>query len=257
MARIGHFDKYKDISYGEHALNKLDLYLPNKHKATATIVFFYGGCWGQCTNKGKRTYLFVADTLTKQGYAVVIADYRQYPEVKFKGIMQDAKGVMQWTIKHAQDYDLDEKNIFVMGHSSGAHIGAMLVDNEEILKQQLSSIRGFIGLAGPYDFYPFIGDYMYDLFDKENNYYYSQPVNFVNGNEPPQLILQGQNDNKVHPNNATRLADKLKSVKVECTLVQFEKMRHGVILGSLSKPLRRKSRVLENIVEFVEKHKTD
>jgi acetyl esterase/lipase len=78
----------EDISYGEHVLNKLDLYRPlikNKQtKPLATLVFIYGGCWGGCKTIRKENYRFVAESLTKLGYLVVIPDYRHYPEVGFQ-----------------------------------------------------------------------------------------------------------------------------------------------------------------------------
>ena len=127
----------------------------------------------------------------------------------------------------------------------------MLVDDENILAEELSNINGFIGLAGPYDFYPFNADYMYELFSSEDYYYNSQPINFVNGNEPPQLILHGSNDTRVHPNNAPRITEKLKKNNIKHTTVLFENMRHTKMVVSLSKPLRRRSEVLKNIVSFI------
>ena len=50
---------------------------------------------------------------------------------------------------------------------------ACLVPSKKIvfvpLNQSISKINGFIGLAGPYDFYPFSDDYMYQLFSPEND----------------------------------------------------------------------------------------
>ncbi|MBL4661884.1 MAG: alpha/beta hydrolase [Alcanivoracaceae bacterium] len=251
MAKFGHYKSHLNLNYSDKPLNTLNLYIPEDREVIATVVFFYGGCWGQCSNKGKDSYLFIADTLSKQGYAVVIADYRSFPEVHFDDIILDAKLVTQWTINHIEDYGINSKDIFIMGHSSGAHIGAMLVDDESILGDDLAQINGFIGLAGPYDFYPFNTDYMYELFSSRDYYYASQPVNFINGNEPPHLILHGENDNRVHPNNAERVAKMLQKYNIEHEMIMFKKMSHAKIMVELSKPLRRRSPVLKNIVTFI------
>ena len=253
FAKSGQFQTYKNISYGKQ---KLNLYIPKEKEVSATVIYFYGGCWGQCSSYNKDDYLFVAETLTKQGYAVVIPDYRKYPNVKIDAILDDAKAATLWTLRNKEKYGIESDNVFVMGHSAGAHLAAMLVDDETILGDKLNQINGFIGLAGPYDFYPFnVNDaYLFDLFDKKNNYYASQPIHFVNGNEPPHLLLQGRNDKKVFVHNAVNLAAKLKQYQVGYELVVFDKMSHAKIIINLAKPFKNKAEVLPHIVDFIEKH---
>ncbi len=253
FAKSGQFETHKNIDYGSQ---KLNLYVPKGKTITATVIYFYGGCWGQCSSYNKDDYLFVAETLTKQGYAVVIPDYRKYPNVKIDAILDDAKAATLWTLRNKEKYGIKSDNVFVMGHSAGAHLAAMLVDDETILGDKLNQINGFIGLAGPYDFYPFnVNDaYLFDLFDKKNNYYASQPIHFVNGNEPPHLLLQGRNDKKVFVHNAVNLAAKLKQYQVGYELVVFDKMSHAKIIINLAKPFKNKAEVLPHIVDFIEKH---
>ena len=260
LSKSGDFEVYSEMVYGDNAVNKLDIYIPTNKPIKATIVFFYGGCWGNCTSYNKSDYLFVADTLSKQGYAVVIPDFRQYPDVKFNDIIQDAALAVKWSIEHIKEYGAEDgqhDQLFLMGHSSGAHIAAMLADNEQFLGDQLSYVKGFIGLAGPYDFYPFTDDYMYDLFSAENDYFNALPINFINGNEPPHLIMHGLKDNTVFLHNPNNLAEKLRDNGIETTKVLLKKMSHAKILVSLSKPFRKKSLVLKHIVEFVDKNSLD
>lgn len=251
FAKSGQFEIHQDINYGNQ---KLNIYIPKDKTITATMIYFYGGCWGQCSSYDKDDYLFVAETLTKQGYAVVIPDYRKYPQFKFGEIIKDAQAATLWTLENKEKYGIKTDNIFLMGHSAGAHMAAMLVDDEELLGENLSQINGFIGMAGPYDFYPFSDDYLYELFDKENEYYASQPIHFVNGNEPPHLLLQGKNDKKVFVHNAVNLAAKLKQFGVEYELLIFDKMSHAKIIINLAKPFKNKADVLPHIIEFVKQH---
>ena len=251
LAKSGDYKLYADIEYGLNTANKLDVYLPRKTPASAAIVFFYGGCWGYCSDYTKKDYLFVAETLVKQGYAVIMPDYRKYPDVKFDAIIEDAKNAMLWWLHHKQDYQLENTDIYLMGHSAGAHLAAMLSDDESLLGNGSRQITGFIGLAGPYDFYPFTGQYMYDLFSADNDYYASQPIHYINGNEPPHLLIQGKNDTSVFPHNAINMAEKLKRMQVEHELVLFDKMRHVSIILSLARPFRKKSKVLKHIVNFI------
>lgn len=254
IAKLGHFKSIKNIAYGKNELNFLNLYLPKNKVIKATIIFYYGGCWGYCSDLNKDNYLFIADTLSAQGYAVVIPDYRVYPKVNFSTIIEDAKNATLWTLSNLDKYDINTDKVFIMGHSAGAHIGAMLVNNETFLGYNLTKIAGFIGLAGPYDFYPFNGSYMYELFDKSNDYYASQPIHFVNGNEPPHLLLHGKEDTRVNPLNADHLSTKLTQFNIPNQLVEFDGMSHAKIIATLARPLRKNSKVLESINAFIQKY---
>ncbi|MFK8010873.1 MAG: alpha/beta hydrolase [Marinicellaceae bacterium] len=248
------FEVIKDIHYGQHKINVLDLYLPTSQKPTATVIFFYGGCWGKCSDLAKNHYQFVAQSLTRQGFAVVIPDYRQFPVVNFNQIMDDAKSATQWTLNNILNYGATNNNVFLMGHSSGAHISAMLAVDEQHLGASLSSVKGVISLAGPYDFYPFVGEYMYDLFSEADEYKDSQPINFIDGNEPPFLLLQGDKDQKVQPENALNFSAKLTEKNVAHEIMLLDQKRHAAVLLNLAKPFRDDEKVLSSIYRFIDQY---
>src|SRR3546814_14262829 len=84
-----------------------------------------------------------------------------------------------------------------MGHSSGAHIAAMLALDEEFLKGvggSRSWLRGMIGLAGPYDFMPITAPELRDLFGPVSRFAYTQPIFFVAGQNPPLSLVHGEAD---------------------------------------------------------------
>lgn len=252
LAKNGPFELYKDRVYSKQSKKTLDIYVPNNQQVKATLLFFYGGCWGQCRKFEKEDYLFLAETLVEQGYAVIIPDYKQYPRYKFKAILNDAKTISLWSLNNREKFGIFSDKFYLMGHSSGAHIAALLAEDRSLLGDDLNKITGFIGLAGPYDFYPFHDSYLYDLFSPENNYYASQPINFVDGDEPPHLIIHGKNDNKVDSANASHLANKLKRYSVPTVLKLLEKFRHGTLLLSLSLPFKKNSEVLNSINSFIQ-----
>jgi acetyl esterase/lipase len=254
LAKSKEFESYLNVPYADKKNNDLNLYVPKNLEVKATVVFFYGGCWGHCSQLNKDDYLFVVDTLIQQGYAVVVPDYRKFPKVGFTEIIQDAKLATLWTLQHLKDYGVDNKNIFLMGHSAGAHMAAMLVDDEKFLGEDLNKINGFIGLAGPYDFYPFTAQYMYELFSPENNYFNALPINFINGNEPPHLLLQGKTDKSVFVHNSVNLGEKLSQYSSDHKVILYEKMSHSKIILGLSRPLRNRLTVLNDINDFIENH---
>jgi acetyl esterase/lipase len=253
LARFDNYTVTENIAYGKHELNRLSVYLPeNKQSHPATIIFFYGGCWGGCETLNKEQYLFVAQALTAKGFNVVIPDYRRHPEVKLDGIMRDATQSVEWVKAHIADYSGDPKRLFLMGHSAGAHIAAMLTLNEKHLTPSTyRNIKGFMGLAGPYDFLPFTDDYQKIVFGPVENYPNTQPVNFVDGTEPPLLLLYGNDDDMVKPINIESLNRTVKQKGGCVESHRYDGLDHTDLLGALSIPLQVQQPVMNDLVDFV------
>lgn len=250
------YKKSANISYGSFQQNKLDVYRPLKKISDGTkrkvIVFFYGGCWGECTRLKKSDYLFVGQSLASKGFTVVIADFRQYPNVNFDTLMSDASNVIRWTIKNIGRYEGNPSEIFIAGHSSGAHIAATLALNPRYLDKVIHrNIKGFIGLAGPYDFLPLDEEYQRKLFNPEKNYANSQPINFVSPSSPALLILHGGEDTTVLKHNAINLSNKAQRLGVRQKLILYPKLSHVGIITALSRPFQGRSDVLKDIELFV------
>lgn len=154
LARDGDWTVHAE-RYDEGARHGIDIYRPAGVSHAPVIVFFYGGNW-QSGDKGM--YRFVAASLASRGYVTVVPDYRVYPEVRFAGFMQDGASAVAWTKRNIKRFGGDPADVFLMGHSAGAHIAAMLtLDPRWLGKEGLNphrDIAGLIGVAGPYDFLP-------------------------------------------------------------------------------------------------------
>lgn len=253
-AKTNDYEKISNIAYGDNPKQKLDVYQPKKpiKKEAPVVVFFYGGCWGACTTLNKTDYQFVAQSFSSRGYLTVVADLRQYPEVVFKDVMGDSAKVMDWVLAHSADYGGDKTQLIIAGHSSGGHIAAMLVLHPNYLNAETKQhIKAFIGFAGPYDFLPLDEDYQKRLFSAKNDYYGSQPINFISENAPPLLLLQGEKDTKVRPYNAINLSQKAKQLGVSQRLILYPQHTHVSLLTALSRPLQGRSKVLKDVLNFI------
>ncbi len=252
-----------DIAYGELNRQKLDVYLPKPKSGTDTpqqlasgralVIFFYGGSWDSGERSG---YKFVAEALTSKGFVVVIPDYRVYPEVRFPEFMRDPARVVKWSKQHAAQYGADPKHVFVSGHSAGAHIAAMLtLDNEFLAAEGLEppDLRGMFGLAGPYDFLPLTSNRLKTIFGAEDQWWRSQPINFVTGNNPPMLLLVGGKDNIVWPRNTFNLAARIKAAGGSVQVKEFSDYGHIDMAAKLAKPLRDEE-MLNTIADFIRTH---
>jgi acetyl esterase/lipase len=245
---------HSDIPYDSHKLNHLDIYKPQGNTPVkATVIFFYGGCWGGCETYEKASYAFVAQALTSHGYVVIIPDYRRHPDVKYDTIIGDAINSVDWVKKNISKYGGTPDKIFIMGHSAGAHLGVMMTLNEHYLPPSTyQSIKGFIGLAGPYDFLPFTEPYQKIVFGPEEKYPNSQPINFVDGSEPPLLLLYGANDDTVKPFNIKRLSYKVNAAHGCVESHIYNDLNHGELIAALSIPLQKSKPVLPDIINFLD-----
>lgn len=241
------------IAYGDFERNALDVYVPRAptDEPRPVVVFFYGGSW----EAGKRDdYEFVAEALTSQGFVVVVPDYRVYPEVKFPDFMLDAAAAVQWTKHNIEQYGGDAEQVFVMGHSAGAHIAAMLTLNADYLARvelQPQDLAGMVGLAGPYDFLPLSSDRLKAIFGPEEERWKSQPINFVTGKNPPMLLLVGTDDKSVWPKNSYNLAAKITAAGGPVKVIDYPGWGHVDMVAKLAKPLRQQS-LLQPIVQFIQ-----
>lgn len=259
----GTYRRTADLAYGNHPRQKVDIYLPSQllaDKALAAggapmVVFFYGGSW----SFGDRAdYRFVGEALAAQGIAVVVADYRLSPEVRYPVFVQDSAMATRWAFDNAQKYGADPARIFVMGHSAGAYNAAMLaLDKRWLGGVGLSpaKLAGWIGLAGPYDFLP-IGDRRTRVaFEWPNTPADSQALFHASSASPPALLLAPEKDSLVNTQRSTvGMAQRLKSSGVQVESELYDTVSHVTIVATMASVFRGRAPVLERVTGFVKRN---
>lgn len=249
---------HPDIVFDPELHLALDIYAPRGAHDLPVVVFFYGGSW----QDGERQwYRWMGETLARHGLVVVIPDYRKYPQVRMAGFMSDASHAVAWVHAHATDYGGDPRALFLMGHSAGAHMAALLATDGRWLEHvglRPDRLAGFIGLAGPYDFLPLTEPAYIGMFGASPQAQArSQPVNFVDGDEPPMLLLQGMADHYVAPKNACALASRMRAQGEPVEVRLYPGMGHIRLLLSFSYPLRNSSTALEDTLRFIHEREAD
>ncbi len=254
-AKFSAIEIKKDIAYGDHSSQKLDIYIPQNTQNTSlpVIVFFYGGRW----KEGKKDiYAFVGKAFNDKNYVVAIADYQKYPNIKFPVFVEDGAKAIAWVHSNIKDYGGNPDQIFVSGHSSGAHIGALVTADESYLRaenKEPSIIKAFAGLAGPYDFIPQADD-LKDMFGPPENYPKMTVTTYIDGKEPPMLLLWGAKDNTVWERNLKLLSEQIIKKKGQVETKIYPNLDHVGIVSSLTWFFRRKAPVLDDIDRFFKKH---
>lgn len=245
-----------ELPYGPLPRQKLDVYAPKSHASLApVVVFFYGGNW----STGERAdYAFVGHALASRGYVAVIADYRLYPEVHYPEILQDAARAVAWTAVEVRRYGGDPARLFVMGHSAGAYNAAMVALDASLLGRhgmRPQDLRGWIGLAGPYDFLPIENPDARPVFFFPDTPASSQPINHVTAGAPPALLIAPQpgHDKLVNPQrNTGGLAAALRAQGRPVTEQYLDGVSHATLVASLASPLRMLAPTLDRVSTFID-----
>ena len=249
----------EDIAYGEDPRQKVDVYRPRTRDGGAAsaggspvVVFFYGGSW----NRGERKdYKFIAEALTSKGMVVVLADYRLYPQVTYPDFLADSARAVAWALRNAAAYGGDPSRLFVMGHSAGAYNAAMIALDPRWLAGQgmkPSQLAGWIGLAGPYDFFPATDPEVRPVFHHPNYPMGAQPIDHAAARSPRAFLGVAARDPVVDPNrNTGHLAAALDAAGTPVTLKAYENVSHISIAAAFARPLRGLAPVLDDVAAFV------
>ena len=242
-----------DQAYGKEIRQKLDIYIPEKSVNNADVViFFYGGRW---QTGEKIDYRFVAEGLAANGFISVVPDYRLSPHVDWRDIINDGALAYQWVETHIKFYHGNPRRIFLMGHSSGAHIAAMVALDQEVRIKAGSHIApcGMVGLAGPYDFYPFIDADVRQLFSTAARPMDTQPISYADGSNPSLLLLTGDADATVNPLNSYHLAKAIQAHGGKAKVISYSEVGHSGILISLARSLPFLAPTLKDTSDFIRK----
>lgn len=242
------------IAYGSGPRRSLDVYAPADaagSDAYPTVVFLYGGSWD---SGHKAMYRFVGGALAALGFVVVIPDYRLYPEVRYPDFLDDCAEAIAWTRRNINRFGAATTPPFVMGHSAGAYNAAMLtLDPRWLRRAGLSpqtDLRGMVGLAGPYDFVPDTEE-LRQVFAPGQPPHSTQPIAYVDGRNPPMLLLAGSADTTVRPANTMRLAARIRQAGGAVEERIYPGIDHLEILGAFAGPLRFLAPSLRDSARFM------
>lgn len=246
-----HFTRTENLQYGAGSLSRLDVYRPRgRRDGLPVIIFLYGGRW---RGGSKDDYRLLGDAFTRRGFVVAIPEFRSFPESQFPGWVEDAAKAVQWTRSNIGRYGGDSSQIWVIGHSSGAHTVALLALDERYLRAvglSASAVRGYVSVAGPVDTTwtePDVQEVMGPVAGWSRTY----PINFIDGTEQPILLLHGANDRTVSVANSERLASRIRARGGRARSIVYRGIGHQEIIFALSVPRLGNREVADDVVEFI------
>ncbi len=247
-----------DLPYaGEkgHARQKLDLYLPIGAKKSAplpVIVWVHGGGWAA----GDKSDC-PAKSMVEHGYAVVSVGYRLSGDAVFPAQIEDCKAAIRWLRAHAADFNLDVKHFGAWGNSAGGHLVALLGTSGDVKSfdvgadlDQSSRVQAVCDYYGPTDLLQMdahalpnprikhdmaqspesrlVGGPIQENKDKVARL---NPITYVTPDDPPFLIVHGDQDTTVPPHQNTLLFEALKKAGLTVHIHTIAGAGHGPGIG--------------------------
>jgi acetyl esterase/lipase len=221
----------------------MDMYFPETIQETPAqvLVYVHGGSF---TSGDKRKGSGITDipAMTARGFAVAAVNYRLMPEHPFPAAVQDAKCAIRYLRVHAREYNLNADKIGIWGGSAGGHLAALvgLTGGEQEFEageylDQSSAVAAVVEMFGPTDL-TLAMDWMQRLllnraFNTSDSsaavLQQASPVNYITGDEPPFLILHGEQDSAVPLAQAQTFYQKLINAGVDTRLVVVKNANHN------------------------------
>jgi acetyl esterase/lipase len=248
---------YDNIPYANDTLKKhlLDVYVPSTGKNNYPIVvWIHGGAW--MSNDKYADMGYMKSTLKEfieKGYAVASIDYRWSTMAIFPAQIQDCNQALEFLYQNADKYRLDKNRMALIGFSAGGHLANLvgLSNNNNVKdfyadgKKPHFKIKVVLDFYGPIDFLTLKGHDSKDprnpitlllggmVADNEAKAKQASPVTYIDKNDPPFLIIQGEKDESVNPDQAITLSEKLKAAGVKNDLIIVPNAPHyGVMFDA-------------------------
>ena len=143
-------DVKTNIPYADPADERqvLDVYAPRDAKNLPVVFWIHGGGWqtGDKTSVQIKPAFFV-----DKGFVFVSTNYRLLPSVDMETIIRDIAKSVRWVHDHIKEYGGDPQRLFIMGHSAGAQLAALVSIDDRYLEAEglsLAIIKGCVPVDG-------------------------------------------------------------------------------------------------------------
>lgn len=249
----------KNVAYGPHERNKLDVFVPSSDAPLPLVIWVHGGGWEGGSKENNP-----AISLLGKGFAVASINYRFSKQAPFPAQIHDCKAAVRFLRANAKTYNLDPDRFGAWGASAGGHLVALLgtsgnvknLEGDVGTKGVSSKVQAVCDWFGPTDLIklsppvaknnPVTRLLGGDTGEKADLAKLANPITHCTKETCPVLILHGDKDSLVPLSQSELLHDALTKAGVESTLIVVPGVGHsGAVAGNGN---------AEKIAAFFEKH---
>jgi acetyl esterase/lipase len=234
------FAKVGDLSL------KLDLHLPERQTAPL-IVYVHGGAW-----RGGVRDSVPFGALVKDGFAIASVDYRLSTQALFPAQVHDIKAAIRYLRSKQTQLGIDSRRIVIAGSSAGGHLAALVgVTNKHKELEgsvgdcldQSSDVQGIVSFYGASNLTSILSQSTEHGLkmrlpalqlllggppaEKADLARLASPVFHIDANDPPLLLIHGEADPQMPPEQSRELAAAYEKAKLPVKLVMIPEAVHG------------------------------
>lgn len=219
---------------------KMDVYYPKTITTPAVgLIYIHGGGW---TGGDKDEDIGMSDMfeLNARGYVTFSINYRLAPQTKIQNQIEDVKCAVRSIRANAAHYGIDPKKIGAWGSSAGGHLVSLLGTSGDkefasgMYLDQSSRVQAVTDMFGPTDLEKLMGNNaraagglfgaktMSDPLIANLN-----PIQHVSKDDPPFLIMHGDQDTVVPLSQSQIFYDALKAGGVNVSFIVVKNAEHG------------------------------
>jgi arylformamidase len=254
--------KIADISYlkkSEALINsfpELNVFQTQTSEKSPVVIFIHGGYW---TSGNKDIYSFLGRNFGKKKIVTVIPNYTLSPNGNYNTMAKEVAAAIEWTSNNIKKYNGNPDQIFLMGHSAGGHLIALVGTNPKYLKNT-DMIKGIIlNDAAGLDMnsylkkYPPTKNHNYKVTWTENqdNWKDASPIYSLSKKAPPFLMFTGT---KTYPSIISQnkaFAQKLKTFQPNVK-INFLNKKHVPMMRQFLFPWNKN---YKKIIRFITANK--
>lgn len=226
---------------------KLDLYLPDSGPSLGLIIWVHGGAW----KGGSRAGVEIKD-LTSRGWAIASVDYRLSTVARFPAQIHDIKAAIRFLRAHSSDYGYPTAPFIMSGPSAGGHLAALAGVSNDLPALEgsvgentatSSSVQAIVSLYGASNLTTILaqstphgiamrvpalelllGGQPTDLPELAR---LASPVFQVGANDPPLLLLHGDQDPQMPINQSHELQGAYEALDLPVVFKVMHGSAHG------------------------------
>lgn len=185
----------RDLAYGPHERQKIDVYLPDAPRDAPVIFMVHGGAWAIGSKTSRNVVGAKAEHWLDEGYIFISAGYRLIPDAYPLQQAEDIARALAFAQNAARSWDGDPERFVLMGHSAGAHLVALLSADPGYAKA--AAARPWLGTvpldSAAYDLVEVMEKRHFRLYDRafgeDPSYWHAASPTLVMETAPPPLLM--------------------------------------------------------------------
>lgn len=238
------FTLISDVQYCTGAGKPLlmDVFI-SEHRSTLrmpAVLWIHGGGWERGDKNGNSG----AQLLVAQGFVTASLFYRLSGDSPFPADIEDCKCAIRFLRANASRFGIDPERIGVAGASAGGHLAELLATTDrsaglegdggwEGVSSKVQAAAAYYGVSdftvGATQFQHHTGQVVIKLFrgtekEKPELYRMASPIFYVSKDDPPLLLVHGEEDDLVPFDQSVRMAEAYRRANLQ---VEFIPVKHA------------------------------